>query len=177
MTYIDLSKFTEKPINLIEIYLYQDKSNVSQCPNVINLNLDHSVINNIEKKLNNPKISHYKSYHMNDKIYVYELHNDNQYVISKNKVDLKNVKRVKKNTNLLIVSYKIEKYHPYMFPCTNNIDYISSYSLKEFRINNRINVNIKKEGDIESIYVEYKHSENVELVKINEIIGKLLSKL
>lgn len=175
MTLIDLSRFTEKSINSIEIYFYQN--DVNQKSNYINMSLEAHIINNIENKLKNPKISNYKSYYMGDKIYNYELHNDNQYVISKNNIDIKNVKRIKRDTDLMIISYKIEKYHPYMFPCTNDIDYISKYTIKEYKINNRISVNIKTEGDIKTAYIEYRHSENVELVKINDIISKLLSRL
>lgn len=172
MYQIDFSNFTDTSVNCIEIYFYQE--NASKKEHIFDLNLNDNVIKNIEGRLKNPKISEFKSYHMNDKIYIYELQNDNQYVISKNMVNMKNVKRIRKDTNLLVLSYQIQKYHPYTFPCTNNIDYVSEYSIKEFKINNRITVNIKKEGDKQSAYIEYRHSENVEMQKINEIINKLL---
>jgi len=178
MTFIDLAPLTintEYPINLIEVYLFNlDKSTT----NVLDLCLGSNIVQKIENQFKNPKITDYKSYYINDKIYTYELLNDNQIVTSKHKMNSKSIRRIRNDTDLHIVSYRIEKYPIYMFPCTDNIDYISSYTIKEYKINNRITINIKiDEDDNHMVYVEYKHSDNVELDRINQTIGRLLHKI
>lgn len=176
MPYIDLTDLiskTDSPINVFEIYLHKPQTNA----NMIDLCLEPSIIESIESKFRNPKTTEYKSYHMNDKIYTYELHNDNQIVISKHKVCSKAIRRPRQTTDAIIIGYKIDKYPPYTFPCTDEIDYIASYTIKEFKINNRITVNIRTEEGHSSAYIEYKHSDHVELDKVNETLGRLLSKM
>jgi len=178
MPYIDLSELltTENHIDVFEINLFKNTINQEHAK-VIDLVMDNDIIKAVENKFRNPKVSSYKSYYMNDKIYTYDLENDNQIVISKHKVNSKIIRRHRCQTDALIMSYKIDKYPPYTFPCTDEIDYISSYTIKEFKINNRITVNIRTEDGESTVYIEYRHSDNVELDKVNEIIGKLLYKL
>lgn len=177
MTFIDLAPLTRHPdycINSVEIYLYNGSKSLT---NVIDLCVNDDIVSRIEKMFKNPKITEYKSYHINDKIYTYELQTDNQVVTSKHKIFTKSIKRTHNDTDLYIISYRIEKYPIYIFPCTNNIDYISSYTIKEYKINNRITVNIRTDEDNKyTVYVEYKHSDNVELERINETIRRLLSR-
>jgi hypothetical protein len=187
MTFVDLVPLiinTEFPVNVIELYLYSQKEQQEQqeqqeqTKNIIDLCVSSSIVQKIERSFKNPKITEYKSYYMNDKIYTYELQNDNQIVTSKHKINMKSLKRHRKDTDVLIISYRIEKYPIYTFPCTNEIDYISTYTIKEYKINNRITINIKidEEGN-NMVYIEYKHSDNVELDRINETIGRLLNRI
>jgi hypothetical protein len=178
MTFIDLAPLTintEYPINLVEVFLYKsDKSTT----NTIDLSVSSNIVQRIENYFKNPKITEYKSYYINDKIYTYEVPNDNQIVTSKHMINTKSIRRTRNDTDLYIVSYRVEKYPIYMFPCTNNIDYVSAYNIKEFKINNRITINIKTDEDsIHTVFVEYKHSDNVELDRINETIGRLLHRI
>ena len=123
-------------------------------------------------------LTEYKSYYINDTLYTYELPNDNQIVTSTHMINTKSIRRTRNDTDLYIVSYRVEKYPIYMFPCTNNIDYVSAYNIKEFKINNRITINIKTDEDSNhTVFVEYKHSDNVELDRINETIGRLLHRI
>ena len=179
MTFIDLTSLTinEVSINVIDIYLYQRHKQNPLNNSVIDISLDSSIIHDIESKFKNPKITSFKSYYMNDKIYTYDMQNDNQIVTSKNKVESTRKMRQRKDTDLFMVSSKIEKFPIYMFPCTSDIDYISEYTIKEFKINNRISINIRSEDGQDSAYIEYKHSDNVEMNKINETIGRLLSRI
>jgi hypothetical protein len=83
-------------------------------------------------------------------------------------------------SNIFILSSKIDKYPQYIFPCTNEIDNISIYSIKEFKINNRISLMIRYDylnDDIisKSFNIEYRHSPNVEIDKINEYINNLVA--
>jgi len=174
MTYIEIPELN--PVNLFEVYVCQSKYNTDP-KHAIDLQLDPHIVSAIENKFHNPKSRSFKSYYMNDKIYTYELANDNQIVTAKHMVTQKIIKRSRMATDVVITGYKIEKYPPYLFPCTNEIDYISSYTIKEYKINNRLTVNVKEEDSVASVYIEYKHSDHVELEKINEIIGKLLNRL
>ena len=178
MTFIDLTPLTtntEYPINIIEVYLYRQ---TDTCTDIIDLCVSSKIVEKIERIFRNPKVTEYKSYHINDKIYTYELQNDNQIVTSKHKINTKIIKRNRNDTDIFIVSYRVEKYPIYTFPCTNNVDYISTYTIKEFKINNRISVNIKTDEDNNQIvYIEYKHSDNVELDRINDTVGRLLYKM
>jgi hypothetical protein len=130
----------------------------------------------VEKKYKKYKEEKYKSYHHKDKVYTYELSNDNQYVSSKITTSPIYVK-----PNIFILSSKIDKFPQYIFPCTNDIDNISSYTIKEFKINNRISLMIRYDYSVatvaataKSFYIEYRHSPNVEIDKINEYINNLI---
>ena len=111
---------------------------------------------------------------MKDKIYTYELSNDNQYVISKNK-KTNSVYKTKKG-NIYIIGSKIDKYPQHVFPCTNDIDNISEILVEEYKITNRISLIIKSDvnDNGKTLLIEYKHSNNVELDKIMEIINKII---
>jgi hypothetical protein len=170
---VDLAEFTSD-VNIIEIFLCQKNTTN---PMVYDTVVDPVIIKSIESRFKNPKIASFKSYHMHDKVYTYELSNDNQLVHSKYMVKHHYIIRDRKALDMLMVASKLEKYPPYIFPCTNEIDYISSYTLKEFKINNRVAVFIKTEDNTQSVYIEYKHSQNVELDKINEIINRLIKTL
>ena len=168
----DLAQYTNG-VNVIEVYLCRKNKGI----NVFDVTVDQNVINNIENKFKNPKKASYKSYYMKDKVYTYELSNDNQIVHSKYKVKHEYIPRDRKVYDVFVVASKIEKFPPYLFPCTNEIDHVSSYTIKEFKINNRISIMIRSEDDIHTVYIEYKHSQNVELDKMNETINRLIKTL
>jgi hypothetical protein len=167
MVLINLEKYLDDNVNIVEIFFVK---------NIIeNKMLDVSISENIEKniKYKKTKEENYKMYYMNDKIYVYELSNDNQYVISKN---MKKNELIKNNfsNGIYILSSKIDKYPQYTFPCTNELDNVALIKINEYKISNRISLNVKTENDIKCLYIEYKHSPNVELDKMNEIINKII---
>lgn len=174
---VDLADFTSDVtyVNVIEIFLCQ--KNLTN-PMVYDTAVDNHIIKSIEARFKNPKVASFKSYYMRDKVYTYELSNDNQLVHSKYMMKHHYITRDRKPLDMLLIASKLEKYPPYLFPCTNEIDHISSYTLKEFKINNRVAIIIKTEDEnISTVYVEYKHSQNVELDKINEIINRLIKTL
>jgi hypothetical protein len=168
----DLSEFTTD-INVVEVFFCQKNPSAM----VIDVRVDERFVRYIESKFKNPKTTAYKSYHIRDKIYTYEIGNDNQIVHSKFNVKHQHIVRIRKNLDLFIVSSKIEKFPPYLFPCTNEIDYVASYTIQEFKINNRISLNIRAEDGTYTAYIEYKHSQNVELDKMNETINRLIKSL
>jgi hypothetical protein len=176
---INLSDFITDDVNIIEFFLCKDIVE----DDVIDVTIDNDIENIVERKYKKYKEETYKSYHHKDKIYTYELSNDNQYVSSKIVVKSKYTRCNNCISNLYILSSKIDKYPQYIFPCTNDIDYISTYTIKEYKINNRISLLIRydyvnyeeKQGLSKTFYIEYRHSSNVEIDKINEYINNIIN--
>jgi len=75
---------------------------------------------------------------------------------------------------------KIDKFPQYIFPCTNEIENISTYTINEYKIANRVSLMIRYdyENNVEvakTFYIEYRHSPNVEIDKINEHVNNLVN--
>lgn len=187
MNTINLTDFITDDVNIIEIFLCKDiTANAANAANAIDVNINSDIESIIENKYKKYKEDKYKSYHYKDKVYTYELSNDNQYVSSKimiiSKYDKYNNCKSNKSS-IFILSSKIDKFPQYIFPCTNDIDNISIYTIKEFKINNRISLMLRYDylnGDdksevSKSFYIEYRHSPNVEIDKINEYINNLVA--
>uniref|UniRef100_A0A6C0K8K9 Uncharacterized protein n=1 Tax=viral metagenome TaxID=1070528 RepID=A0A6C0K8K9_9ZZZZ len=178
-TNIDLKDYITDDVNVIEVFFGADLENTS-----INVNITRDIESIIEKKYKKYKEEKYKSYHHKDKVYTYELSNDNQFVSSKimtkSNYLAANATAGATATGVFIVSYKIDKFPQYIFPCSNDIDNISTYSIKEFKINNRISLMLRSDYSnskevAKSFYIEYRHSPNVEIDKINEYINNLVA--
>jgi hypothetical protein len=176
---INLTDFITDDVNIIEFFLCKDIAE----DDIIDVTTDNDIESIVEKKYKKYKEETYKSYHHKDKVYTYELSDDNQYVSSKIVVKSKYAKYNNCKSNLYILSSKIDKYPQYIFPCTNDIDYISTYSIKEYKINNRISLHIRydylnneeKHNITKTFYIEYRHSPNVEIDKINEYINNIVN--
>ena len=111
-----------------------------------------------------------------ERIYTYELSNDNQYVSSKIK------KHMDILDNIFVICSKNNKQPNYTFPCTNEIDSVSEYIIKEYKISNRISLILRSDigdshAEIKTLYIEYRHSNNVDIDKINETINKIIRKI
>lgn len=163
---INLQDFLTDDVNIIEVFF----CDVRNADTVIDVRMTKDIEGIIEKKYKKYKEEKYKSYHHKDKVYTYELSNDNQYVSSKITTHSTLLK-----PNIFVLSSKIDKFPQYIFPCTNDIDHISTYTIKEFKINNRISLMIRDDYTAKSFYIEYRHSPNVEIDKINEYINNLIS--
>jgi hypothetical protein len=170
MSNINLNDYVTDETNIVELYfvrkIIDDKT--------IDVNMPHSISDIISKLYKKTKEEKYKMYFMKDKIYTYELSNDNQYVISKNK-KTNSIYKTKKG-NIYIIGSKIDKYPQHVFPCTNDIDNISEILVEEYKITNRISLIVKSDvnDNGKTLLIEYKHSNNVELDKIMEIINKIV---
>lgn len=171
-TPIDIGKYisNDDNINLIEVYLINSKTE-----NTVNVMISDKIdkcVDNIYKKNRTEK---YKSYFHKERVYTYELSNDNQYVSTKIKKHMDII------DNVLVIASKHDKQPNYTFPCTNDIDNICEYTIKEYKISNRLSVIIRYDNDndktIKTLYVEYKHSQNVDTDKINEQINRIFSKI
>jgi hypothetical protein len=167
-----------RDINLIEIYIIN--TNKGKHDNIIDVSL--SSRNNLESFIDNyykkSRVEKYKSYTHKERVYTYELSNDNQYVSSKIK---KNIDIIE---NILVICSKNDKQPNYTFPCTNDIDNITEYILKEYKISNRISLIMRSDiidnvnnKEIKTLYIEYKHSNNVDTDKINDTINKIIKKI
>ena len=184
MNIINLTDFITDDVNIIEIFMCKViDANAANAADVIDVNINSNIEGIIEKKYKKYKEEKYKSYHYKDKVYTYELSNDNQYVSSKIMITSKYNSCKSNKSSVFILSSKIDKFPQYIFPCTNDIDNISTYTIKEFKINNRISLMLRYDylnGDdkcivSKSFYIEYRHSPNVEIDKINEYINNLVA--
>jgi len=168
-------------INLIEIYIINtDKADKGKSNNIIDVSIStksnlESFVDNYYKK---SRVEKYKSYTHKERVYTYELSNDNQYVSSKIKKNLDILE------NILVICSKNDKQPNYTFPCTNEIDSVAEYIIKEYKISNRISLIMRSDivdtvnnKEIKTVYIEYRHSNNVDTDKINETINKIIKKL
>lgn len=152
-------------VNLIEIFL------INGCPNnkyCIDLSIDDKILKKIKNKYKLIRTTKYKEYYLNYMIYQYDLSNDNQLVYSKNSI------QTIPSDNYYAISYKESKHPVYLFPCINKLDNISEFILYEFKISNRISIKIREEDSNYIAFIEYKHSHNVELDKIQTIINEIM---
>jgi len=180
----------QEDINLIEIYfINHDKRGKAQ-ENIIDVSVKNSLETFIDNYYKKSRVEKYKSYTHKERTYTYELSNDNQYVSSKIK------KQMNILDNILVICSKNNKQPNYTFPCTNEIDSVTEYIIKEYKISNRISLIMRcdivsKEADaagtagisgeacdeIKTLYIEYRHSSNVDIDKINETINKIIRKI
>lgn len=89
--------------------------------------------------------------------------------------------------DILVICSKNDKQPNYTFPCTNEIDNISEYIIKEYKISNRISLIVRtdiskcfdegSDKEIKTLYIEYRHSYNVDTDKTNETINKIIAKI
>ena len=79
--------------------------------------------------------------------------------------------------NIYVSSYNYSKLPIYLFPCVNDIHYVNEYSLTEAKITNRLSVIIKQDSYGEYLFLEYKHSPNVDVDKVESSINNVLKQL
>lgn len=156
--------------NLIELYLTNNNDNNDNT--ITSLNIDKNIIDKIESQFKFKQIVNYVSFYKEDLVYTYELSSDSQFVSSKTVENISNF-----NKNFEIILYNENKYPTYQFSCTNYIDNKVLYNIKECKINNRICILIKQENDKYSLLIQYKHSNNVDIDKVINIIDNIILKI
>lgn len=168
---------SQEDINLIEIY-FINRGIRGQQENIMDVSVKNSLETFIDNYYKKSRVEKYKSYTHKERIYTYELSNDNQYVSSKIKKHMDII------DNILVICSKNNKQPNYTFPCTNEIDSISEYIIKEYKISNRISLILRCDSggdsgseEINTLYIEYRHSNNVDIDKINETINKIIRKI
>ena len=168
---------SQEDINLIEIY-FINRGIRGQQENIMDVSVKNSLETFIDNYYKKSRVEKYKSYTHKERIYTYELSNDNQFVSSKIK------KHMDILDNILVICSKNNKQPNYTFPCTNEIDSVSEYIIKEYKISNRISLILRCDSggdsgseEINTLYIEYRHSNNVDIDKINETINKIIRKI
>jgi hypothetical protein len=171
---------SQEDINLIEIYFINRgiRGQQGQQENIMDVSVKNSLETFIDNYYKKSRVEKYKSYTHKERIYTYELSNDNQFVSSKIKKHMDII------DNILVICSKNNKQPNYTFPCTNEIDSISEYIIKEYKISNRISLILRGDSggdsgseEINTLYIEYRHSNNVDIDKINETINKIIRKI
>lgn len=158
--------------NLVEIYITKHSTDGQ---NVIDIKLDDNFINKLQKTFKNFKTSKYISYSRNELYYLYDLTDDHQYVYSK----------MQKQTSMIhlhdyhmyLVSYKLSKLPTHLFPCVNDIDDIVEYTISECKLTNRLSIIIKKDNYGQYAFIEYKHSPQSDVEKIEAHINNIIKQV
>ena len=164
----NLEELLEENTKIIEIYFLNEEIKDYKKINIIS---NDKIISLIKNKYKNNKISKFVSYYRNELIYTYELDDDNQSIISKTKLKDKIDKKI------YSVAYNDIKVSSHLYPPLNDISNKSEYILYIYKITNRINIIIKEEDDIKIVYIEYKHSNNVDKDKIQKEINEIINYL
>lgn len=170
---INITDLIDSEVNLIEIFLC---SNIKKNDNIVDISISQEFANKISNKFKNARDITYNVFYKGNLSYIYDMTNDSQIVTTKiaykNKFLYNN--RSKIFNNYYTISYKENKLPTHYFPCTNDIDYKTTYNIKEYRINNRIIIIVREEDGIYTSYLQYRHSNNVDLDKIQETINSLI---
>jgi len=153
--------------NIIEIYMCNPSKFKNELK--IDIHINDIIKNNIRKRFKLTKETTLIYYNKNNLTYIYDLSNDSQYLYFRK---LENMKEIN-NNSFYGLAFNEMKMQSYYFPCTNDIDNKSEYKIEEYKINNRISLIIKNNN----VYISYKHSKDVDIDKIDEIIKGLIKKL
>ena len=170
----DFSNYITDDTNSLCIYLY-DKND----PYIIGIQTpSESILSQLHSLFGEGNIIETTEYHQKDMIYTYDHASDGQKIIRK---ILKS-----HNEDIGIYCFDEEQLPAHRFPCLDNITYKSNIKKHSFRINNRMYLNYEEETDNDSsaiykyIYIHYKHSETMDLKKMNtdyERINRMLKRL
>jgi len=162
---INISNLLSNDTNVIEIYIL-NSNNEKDCLKK-NIYLDDIYLNKIKNKFKLTKETTLVYYNRNNLSYVYDLSNDSQYVF------LRKLENIDEKSNLYGLAFNEMKMQTHSFACTNDIDNKTKYKILEFKINNRISLIIKNNN----LYIYYRHSKEVDIEKIQEIINGIIQKI
>lgn len=167
---MDINRYLKNDINSVYIYLNNPKN-----PEYINVKVDKDdVIKYMNTHYGEGNNIEFTEYTMKDMVYCYNKSNDGQKVYRK----------ILKNHGVKngIYCYDEELLPPHRFPCTDDIKYKCEIKKFSYRINNRIYLNYEEEKNKDDetykyIYIHYKHSENVDVKRMNIDILKVMKYL
>ena len=162
---LNISNLITDNTNIIEIYMCNPLKNKEDL--MIDIHINDKILNNIRKKFKLTKQTTLVYYYRNNLCYVYDLSNDSQYLY------LRKLENKYDYNKLYGLAFNEMKMQSHSFACTNDIDNKCEYNLEEFKINNRISLIIKNNN----VYISYKHSKEVEIDKIQEIINNIIKKI
>jgi hypothetical protein len=78
---------------------------------------------------------------------------------------------------LYMISYKLSKLPTHLFPCLNDIDYVVEYTLSEYKLTNRLSLIIRKDKDGQYLFIEYRHSTQMDIEKIDSNINQIINNI
>jgi hypothetical protein len=159
---MNIKELITENTNIIEIYLLNKNKR-----NDYDIYIDDVTMSNIKKKFKLTRETTLVYFNRKNLTYVYDLSNDSQYVF------LRKLEHYKKSNLIFAVSFNEMKLQTHSFACTDDIDTRTEYKLQEYKINNRISLIIKNNN----ILITYKHSKEVDLEKINEIVNNIIRKI
>jgi hypothetical protein len=162
---LNISNLITDNTNIIEIYMCNPLKTKEDLK--IDIHINNDILNNIRKKFKLTKQTTLVYYNRNNLCYVYDLSNDSQYLY------LRKLENNYDYNKLYGLAFNEMKMQSHSFACTNEIDNKCEYNVEEFKINNRISLIIKNNN----LYISYKHSKEVEIDKIQEIINKIITKI
>lgn len=165
---IELPNHIDDEINLVEFYIIK----TGQTENVINVKTAENIIARVREKYANWKTSEYVAFYRNGLIYQYDKSNDAQTLYSKTIMKYSDT-----YNNVCAISHRVSKLPTYLFPCLNDIDERTEFTLHECKISNRISIVIRKDQYCTSVYIEYKHSPQAENEKNEDIIRNILNNI
>jgi len=154
--------------NNVQIFILENIDDIS----TIELSTDRKILNKIRNRFNFKK-NKYVSFYNNNLHYQYDKSNDNQNLTNRKTKHVQVQKQYKNNTYTTYST--ISKLPTYLFPCTDNIDNKIEYEIEEYKINNRVSLFIKSSEYSSYLYIEYNHSSQVEIEKIENCIKNILS--
>ena len=162
---INISKLLSNDTNIIEIYILNSSNNNDNFKK--NIYLDDVFLNKIKNKFKLTKETTLVYFNRHNLSYVYDLSNDSQYVF------LRKLENIDEKNNLYCLAFNEMKMQTHSFACTNDIDNKIIYKIIEFKINNRVSLIIKNNN----LYIYYRHSKEVDIDKIQEIINGIIQKI
>lgn len=168
---ITIKNYITENTNIIEFYLMY-KNNIDK--NKLCILINDELLKKIKCNFKKTKQNDIAIYCRNNCNYVYDLSNDSQYVFMRKLentlvIDVEN----KNNLNYYMLVFNEIKLPTHTFACTNDINSKYVANIIEFKINNRIALIIKDNN----CFIQYKHSKEVDIDKIQEIINNIIYKL
>lgn len=158
---MNIKELITENTNIVEIYLLNKNKRNDD------IYIDDATINNIKKKFKLTRETTLVYFNRKNLTYVYDLSNDSQYVF------LRKLEYYKKTNYFYGIAFNEMKLQTYSFACTDDIDTRTEYKLLEFKINNRVSLLIKNNN----VIITYKHSKDVDIEKINEIVNNITKKI
>ena len=165
---VDIKQLITENTNIIEFYLMQ--KTITSEEKKINIFINDDLIKKIKNSFKKTKQSDIAYYCRNNCNYVYDLSNDSQYVYIRR---LENTSIINNKISYYILVFNEIKLPTHTFPCTNDINQKYIINVIEYKINNRITLIIKNNN----CFINYKHSKDVDIDKIQEIINNLIIKI
>lgn len=162
-------------VNSLYIHIYK---NLQSKNSEFNCNIDTGLLAKIKSLYTFSNKKDFVIYYRNNIYYSYELSNDNQSVFKSSIIDMK-ADKINDKYSLCYNTWKEQKLPCFIFPSTDDISYKSRYSLEESKINNRLSIFIKtyERERKQIVYLNYKHSPNADIDKIDNEILEILNRL